>query len=492
MRSHVALLAALVGALACAHAPREFRCPAHGGRAWREVRTEHVVLKTDLDSGAAQGFARELETLHAIVVAALLDGPTPMPGSLQVVAFRAEEDFELFAPKQSAAVHAFLGGEPLVLMRGAPDGDRARAMQSWVAARQITQHVAARLYARQPRWFNRGLAAYMQTAGAKDAAGVPTVGAVPVELPSWVLPHLSGLRELLTPRRVLATHEQLSLSWALVHFLVDLHPRSFDALRARFARGEDPDAAWRAEFAQWDPGTPGGVESLTAALGAYVREGRFAGRHVHPVASLAARERAMRPSEVHDLRLSLALGNRGGSWVPARLAAEVEEALAEDPGNIGALMQAARFAGAQPELLARRATEAHPDDPRSWIFLAQVLPGGDDRGREEALRRALATSPFNTMALNDLAWTLLQTGRSAEALPLAREAVSLAPWIPAIVDTLAATLARLGRCAEAVAMQQRAIDQLADGFEPREHQAYLDHLADYQARCGTAPASLGR
>lgn len=40
-------LAALV-AQACAAPTRTFPCPAHGGAAWRELTSDHFVLRTDL------------------------------------------------------------------------------------------------------------------------------------------------------------------------------------------------------------------------------------------------------------------------------------------------------------------------------------------------------------------------------------------------------------------------------------------------------------
>jgi hypothetical protein len=58
---HVRLTAPLLAALAlCACATPRFVCPARGGRAWRELKSEHFVVRTDLDHEEAATILDEL------------------------------------------------------------------------------------------------------------------------------------------------------------------------------------------------------------------------------------------------------------------------------------------------------------------------------------------------------------------------------------------------------------------------------------------------
>ncbi len=62
-----------------------FKCPEAGGPAWREVRTAHVVVRTDLPSGKARDLAEELERVYEAVRHGLFRNP-PDTGVIQVVA----------------------------------------------------------------------------------------------------------------------------------------------------------------------------------------------------------------------------------------------------------------------------------------------------------------------------------------------------------------------------------------------------------------------
>ncbi|WP_242337211.1 hypothetical protein [Anaeromyxobacter sp. SG66] len=473
------MAAVIALATGCAHLSTSFTCPAKGGVPWREVRSEHFVVTTDLGSRGAQELTRELEMLHLALRSALFGTPPAMPGTIRVVVFRTRDEFLGFAPASLAAFFGTLHGEPLVVLDGAlPYGVRT------TLAHELTHYMAARAFARQPRWFAEGMAAYMETVGSSGLGNTPTVGGVPRHYHALVYPYFGKVREVLTARGALEL-PQYAVSWALVHYLINVHPVEFNALQARFVRGDDPDVAWRDVFPQWDPAVPGATDALDAELGSHVARGRFRYRDLHLVKDHPVRERPMLPAEVHDVRLSLASAMR---WPPEKLDAEVTEALAEDPGNVVALTVAARSRGAEPAALARKATEAHADDARAWLFLGDVLPESDVSGREAALRRAVAAAPENPEPLNALAWNLLRSGRPGEALPLAKKAFVAAPWDPAIVDTVAGVLAGLGDCGEAVRMQQRAIDLLPDRMKPRDRQDYIDHLAEFQ-RCAAKAAT---
>jgi tetratricopeptide (TPR) repeat protein len=96
--------------------------------------------------------------------------------------------------------------------------------------------------------------------------------------------------------------------------------------------------------------------------------------------------------------------------------------------------------------------EVHPGALRAWVNLGNVeSERGRPREAERAFRRALAISPTDPDALNNLAWLLLQEGsRLEEAEALAREAAGRRGSDQALIlDTLGRIQSARGRCAEA-------------------------------------------
>jgi len=217
-------------------------------------------------------------------------------------------------------------------------------------------------------------------------------------------------------------------------------------------------------FPQWAPSLPDGPELLEAEIWRYLEAGTF--MYVYPDArpdrvDILA-ERVLPPAEVHDLRLGLRWINRGTPVPTKRVFAEIDEALSEDPGNVSALARLAGLRPARAPVLARRATELHPDDWRAWRLLADAARKEDPALQESALRRAIELEPDSAPALNGLASLLLESGSEEGALELATRAARIAPRNPSILDTLAAALEKHGRCREALAVQRRVVDLLPE------------------------------
>jgi tetratricopeptide (TPR) repeat protein len=282
--------------------------------------------------------------------------------------------------------------------------------------------------------------------------------------------------------------DHYATSWLLVHFLAYRRPGPFAALQARLARGEDPEAAWRAALPEWDPARPEGLRSLDRHLRDYAAGPLDAGaREVRTAWDGEVEGRPIRPAEVHAIRLSL--WAQGPARPASALRAEVLEALEESPDHPLALHQLASLDRLAPLPLARRAVARHPGDPRAWTFLALSLVGAEVAAeREAAYRQAADLAPGNATALHNLAVELLAQGRSGEALPVARRAAGHAPWSPPVLDGYAAVLADLGRCAEAIPVQQRALDVLPEKGGEEARAALARRLAGYRASCGQAPA----
>jgi tetratricopeptide (TPR) repeat protein len=488
MRSRL-VAAVTVAALAsgCA-AGRAFRCPAQGGAPWRELATEHFVLRTDLDRDDALETLRRLERLHAAIRSALFEG-APGPGLVEVVAFRSAEEFRELAP---AGVDAYYlrssGSPPRIVLTGA-----LAPSQRELLSHELTHHFLGAAFQRQPRWFAEGLAAYMESLGDQGGGADLVVGRAPPArlsrarwdpVPSREVLGWSGMPQ---PR----AWALYASSWLLVHYLATRQPEAFAAFQRRLARGEDPDAAWRAELPALDPARPGALEALDRTLAAYARRDvEVSFRPAPPPAGIAPVEEPMPPVEVHALRL--ALWPQRADPAPAALRAEVAEALREDPHHPVALQVLAETERRDPEPLARTAVAAHPDDARAWTFLAGALAGSARAAeREAAYRRAAELAPDHAAALANLAGDLLDGGRSGEALPYARRAAALAPWSPPILHRYAAVLADLGRCAEAIPVQRRALEALPDGTSVGAFGEFRDRLAGYveQCRVANAPAA---
>ena len=481
--------AVLVVAVGCASGAA-FLCPARGGPTWRDVGSDHFVLRTDLDLGEATRLLARLERLRTAVVSALFDEVPASRAGVEVVAFRSAKTYRDFAPPGVDAYYLrSAGGPPRIVVAGKLDS-RQRAM----LAHELTHHYLSLVFLRQPRWFSEGLATLMEPVGDQGDGPTMTVGQAPAARLGR-LRNAGGrvpTRELLTwEGGSTAAHPALdhyASSWLLVHFLAYRTPDRFNDLQQRLVRGESPEAAWRGAFPAWDPALPRALESLDFQLEAYLAgEAQTRSRRVAETWRTEPLVRLIPPPEVHAVRLGL--WNIGPDKGARALRAEVDEALAEDPDHPLALQHLAAMTGEPPLPLARRAVASHPDDPRAWTFLASSLKGAPfDDERIAAYRTAASLAEGNAAALHNLAVELLAQGQSGQALPVAREAVRLAPWSPPLLDAYAAVLVDLGQCLKAVEMQQRALEVFPERSDDAARQALKDRLQQYRVQCRLDPA----
>lgn len=481
------LTLALIALLAqgCAAPARTFRCPVDGGAPWRELTSDHFVLRTDLREPEAAALVARLERLRAAVAAALGTAPADDELRVEVIAFRTEEEYRPFAPDGAEGYYLrHAGGPPRVVLSGALDR-RQRAL----LAHELTHHYLAGALRRQPRWLAEGLAVYAESLADDPGGQALRVGAPPPERLARARASPVPVRELLawdgTPGDRPAL-DAYAASWLLVHWLAHRRPEAFGALRHRLAEGEAPAQAWSAALPELDPARPGALEALDRTLAAYARgtpEARIAQAEV-PIA-VGYFERPVAPAEVHALRL--ALWQHGPRKGRAALDGEVREALREDPAHPIALQFLAAIDRLDAAALARRSVTAHPADPRAWTFLASALDGeAHAAAREAAYRRAAELAPANPAALSNLAQELLERGRSGEGLPFARRAAQLAPWSAPVLAGYAAVLSDLGRCWEALPIQQRALDALPEREVAAARRQLLRGLDRYAVQCRLA------
>lgn len=100
----------------------------------------------------------------------------------------------------------------------------------------------------------------------------------------------------------------------------------------------------------------------------------------------------------------------------------------------------------------------HPGDAAfEYLLSVSDIARGDLRAAEARLHRVVAAYPNNVLALNNLAWVLVQNG-GKDAVSYAQRALDLAPDQPELMDTLALALAADKQVGAALDMQKRAID----------------------------------
>ena len=456
-----------------------FECPDEGGAPWRELRTAHFVIQTDVSSSKAHELAEDLERIHETVRYGLFRKP-PETGVIRVLAPAEREEFELFAPKGVAAFYtqAALTGPVIVLPGSLRDSQRV------VAAHEITHHIAARVFARQPLWFAEGLATYMESVAQVGPHHTPSVGGLAAWRFAEVYPFLGGAAELLAARKQLKDSHAYAVAWALVQFLVNRHGTEFGQLQQRFARGQDPAVAWREVFPQWNPADKASMDALDGEIGRFLKTGESRSRDVELPPAPPVEERALSAAEAHGARLAVPWINQGRKVDPSLLRAEAEEALRHDPASVPALAVLSGLDKESAPALARRAVEGHPDDARAWLLFARSIPDAYRERRVEPLVRAARADPTNAVGLNDLAWELLGTGRATEALPIAAKAAGLAPGQSAILDTLAGALEAVGRCAEALQVERRALDVLSETTDDAARAPYLGRIGRLEKGCG--------
>src|SRR3954462_9823701 len=90
----VPALLALLGSPAFA-----ITCPAKGGAEWREYKTAHFLLDSDLSRFKVESLVKDLETMHGMVLRGLFGEGVDIdiPGRMRVVAPASPGDFKTLA-----------------------------------------------------------------------------------------------------------------------------------------------------------------------------------------------------------------------------------------------------------------------------------------------------------------------------------------------------------------------------------------------------------
>src|SRR5262249_6970771 len=138
---------------------------------WIQITTPHFVVYTDLDARSATDAGRELETIRdAVVAAAGVNFEVPDLAPTRVFILDDEAEFERafgerrtvsFVPGPRAAF--YLGGAP------AKWPVRTGRLRSSSALQHPMAHLlAAAVFPSAPRWFDEGLALFLETVAISD------------------------------------------------------------------------------------------------------------------------------------------------------------------------------------------------------------------------------------------------------------------------------------------------------------------------------------
>jgi tetratricopeptide (TPR) repeat protein len=497
---------ALTAVLAAGPASAAFKCSARGGAVWHEFRTEHFLLDTDLGSHRAGTLLKQLETLHAMELQALVGEAVEIPGHLRVLAFADAGDFRELAGSRYVAGYFLVAAEfgPIIVIP--VEGFEANRE---VVAHELAHYLSRFLFPLQPLWFAEGLAAFVETVAAPPQENGPVLGSHIIHgqralnggvglMPSGFMGAIAfdarpvPVSELLVWRggedETSPGHLHL-WSWLLYHYLWNKQGKALTEYQKLLSDGAEPAAAWRAAMPQFDPAKPASLAVLDRALDEYRRSARYAFYTVKAEVTPKHTEAPLSSAQVHLIHLAARM-----AWPqPEREAdelrrAELDEALLEDPGDAGALGWRLTAAGKPDVERLRKALSARPGDWRGWTALGKWLPSGKEK--EEAYRKAAALNPENAVTQNNLAWELVTSARAKEALPFANRALDLAPWDAAIMDTLAHVAAGFGKCPEALRLQRRAIGTME--WQGRSADVFKKGLVEMEARCAVplaAPAS---
>jgi len=111
------------------------------------------------------------------------------------------------------------------------------------------------------------------------------------------------------------------------------------------------------------------------------------------------------------------------------------------------------------------------DQPTRLYYASHLLQHADFGAARREYETILQRDPDNVLALNDLAWSLLQL-KDGDPLRPAERAYQLAPSNPAVADTLAWILAESGKSARALPLLKKALEAAPAASDIRLHYAH--------------------
>jgi tetratricopeptide (TPR) repeat protein len=493
---------------------------------WRELKSAHFTLRTNLDADAALQAAVEIERTRAALLAAMWPAPHDVGiEPVDIIILKTRSEFEHYAAEGSRGLYSHSALPPRIVLWGAPDsweerltemnpsglpappsspGSNAPALSrnpttgrrggyvdprppasvqdpeysthlelvqagsASVLRHELAHHVASAVYGRLPLWFSEGQAQFLESLKLSEDGRTATIGLI--NPTAWLeyrrIRTISTLDVLLweTPLPGLSQGESMGRYGVSWQLYQWLFTTHREALRCY----QEGLAAAETSPKAWARCFPDLVpEELNKALWAFSRTGKPAVLQLNvPPIGFEVKTRLLTEAEVHlvHAQVALAAPRRAELLEEARI--EVERALAADPASVGALQLLAPLVPPKVRLEnGRRAVAAHKDDGWAWLLLADALwdSQGSAEERYQAYQQAVSLLPDSPLVLGRAARNLLSRNERPEALVLAQRAAQLAPWNGEVQTIHALALAAAGRCAEGISAANQARSMLPPG-----------------------------
>ena len=445
---------------------------------WLELESEHFTLRTDLPEEDARRAIADLELIRNALLAAGWHGKVASPAHIGVVAVASEREVhEILVDNLEGVAGPDSFGQRMIFVSG-----EGNLLDSEVVKHEVTHALISEYLLTTPRWVTEGIACFLETLDIDRRKGQVVRGASTWQRRDWLsdrklLRFSKGKRmevnwslEIMGMGSAVTLddgYEFETLSWALVHWLVDTEPKKFEAFLARLARGEGMWTAFSGAFPRMSE------TQIAPAMERYLSAANGMGKAAFPVKAWSGPValRKMPAAEVHAVRAELFahLGGRPNS--EQKFHEELALARVADPAH--PLMLALSERNRDLKL----AIERHPEDWRSWVIWY------DENKDVTAIRKAAELAPNNAGVLARLAVAEQVEGQSAKALELAERAVAISPG-PFELHSLASVYDKNGRCAEAIVQEERAAEALPDRVDARIPAAFRARIAEISATCG--------
>lgn len=439
--------AVLVAGSGCATVPP---CPGRGGPAWRELTSEHFVVRSDLELDEVIEVVKTLEENRTAMLAWWGGRPGPVERTPVIALSRRELGaFDGFAYDGYYVRRPPFPGTVIAAGHALTRNE--------IVKHELAHDLAFHFEPIEPRWYAEGVATFLETTRydretRQASLGEPSETRLAFFQVRGRVRGPSPIEELLgpPPTDLFELSRFYGTSWLLTHYLVNQRPQAYQRFKRRINALEPGSAAFRAEFPDLDS------DGLYTVLTSYLSSGNYTViRGTLPPWGGTPGVRSMADPEVHALRAFLysAVHISDESQDLAAMRAEVDEALVAASPPIEALA----VAFYTPELkyrigrreLATMAVKAHPENWMAWIMLADASPKQEEPPGGEVLLRARGLAPDEPEVLVRLAEKRAAQGKWNVALALSGAALPAGANHPDIWLIYAAALWRTGQCDQA-------------------------------------------
>jgi hypothetical protein len=462
-------------------------------RSWRQLTTNHFILRTDLDAPEAREAVESLETSRDCIVSAAWPGvQIPETERVHVIALASTGQFERVLGPGVAGIFSSVA-IPTFIVAGSPShweqGPQILGARGSTLRHELAHQLSAAMMPARPGWFTEGFAQFLETVHPSDDGTAVVVGGTEL---SAFQGYLQNRQVRL--RRLLAwtgwsdsrdERERWGLyghAWVFVHWLFDTKPAAFARYQSELASGTDFRRAFALAFPGFDPDT------AEPEVDAYAHGTPF-GEVLRPLVrtKIDIDERPMTEAEVRVARARVALTashhleGKEKKLLAEECQREATAAMELNPTIVEVLLFATWLPDEERLALVRSAAFEHPRDGRIFALLADLTNEANER--ETAFRNALELRPKDVAILKAFVDFLLASHREDEAAPWLKTALERAPNDLRLNELNALFEERTGHCARAIRDYRAAAGLAEDDVSRSVRRRLFMHLAELVATC---------